>query len=130
MNKWNPLRNEEMDRLVDQLSPEARELWMEVERLAETPPEARAPNHRDKVMELVHQGAKMPEEDKLIWNQLSDLKQQALSDVVKREEKRAPMRWLANRMQEEGLRRGLNKEERKKATLGELFDLRDKDEEE
>jgi len=121
VDKWNPLRNEEMDRLVDQLSPEARKLWMEMERLTEATPEVRTPDHLDKLMELAHQSVKMPEEDQLIWNQLSDLKKQALADLEKQEEERDPMRWLANRMQEEGLRRGLNKQERRSATLGELF---------
>ncbi len=41
-----------------------------------------------------------------------------------------PLKWVSQAMQKEGLRRGLNKEERCSATLGELFDLRDKDEEE
>lgn len=39
------------------------------------------------------------------------------------------LRWLANRMQEEGLRRGLNKEQRGKLTVEEAFGLSEREEE-
>ena len=117
-----PMRNATMEELIVQLSPEGRELWLEFEQVAEMPPEQHKADYREKVTGLAMRSMQLPAEDQVLWEELAVEKKRALDKRIQREQKEADgLKWLANQMQEEGLRRGLNKEQRKTATIGELF---------
>ena len=117
-----PMRNTMMEELIGRLSPEARDLWREFERVAETPSEQHKADHRDKVTDLAMRSMQLPAEDQVLWEELAVEKKRALDERIQRERKEAAgLKWLGRQMQEEGLRQGLNKEQRKKATIGELF---------
>jgi hypothetical protein len=118
MSERTLIRTEEMERLIAQLSPEARNVWLETERLAELPEKQRQPDHRDKIIELARQSMLLPDRDQEVLNGLLAEKQQALkAHVAQQTRERNALRWLAKEMQAEGLRRGMDREERKKMTL-------------
>ena len=118
MSEGTPIRTEEMERLIAQLSPEARKVWLETERLAELPEKQRQPDHRDKITELATQSMLLPDRDQEVLNGLVTEKQQALkAHVAQQTRERNALRWLAKEMQAEGFRRGMDREERKKMTL-------------
>lgn len=109
-------RTEEMERLMEQLSPEGRELWLELEALAAE----RAPDHRGRIMEIANRIAQLPNEDQGVLDELCDAKERAFIARIEPQQQRetsSSLRWLAQEMQKEGLRRGLDKEERRKMTL-------------
>jgi hypothetical protein len=87
------IRNDVLDRLVDQLSPEARELWEMIEHLAEHVPESQkrtpegemAPEHRDRLAEVAERSARLSERDQDLWDKLSAAKKQALGAEAERQ---------------------------------------------
>jgi Cdc6-like AAA superfamily ATPase len=118
MSEGRPIRTEEMERLSAQLSPEARKVWLEMERLAELPQKQRQPDHRDKITELATQSMLLPDPDQEVFNGLIAEKQRALKAHAAQQKREGDaLRWLAKEMQKEGLRRGMDKDERKRMTL-------------
>ena len=118
MSERTLIRTEKMERLISQLSPEARKVWLETERLAELPEKKRQPDHRDKITELATQSMLLPDRDQEVFNGLIAEKKQALeAHVAQQTRERNTLRWFAKEMQAEGLRRGMDREERKKMTL-------------
>ena len=74
----------------------------------------------DRAMKRVLQG--IPEKKEEVLRRLGEGLASSSSESG-RSEAGDDLKSLSQAMKEEGLRRGLNKEERKRATLGELFDL-------
>jgi hypothetical protein len=81
-----PIRNDVLDRLVAQLSTEAREVWEMAEHLAEdvpasqkrTPTGEMAPEHRARLIEVSERSARLSERDQELWEKLSAAKKHAL----------------------------------------------------
>jgi Cdc6-like AAA superfamily ATPase len=118
MSEGTLMRTEEMERLIAQLSSEARKVWLEMERLAELPEKQRQPDHRDKIIELATQSMLLPDRDQEVLNRLVAEKQQALTDHAAQQKRKGDaLRWLGKEMQKEGLRRGMDRDERKRMTL-------------
>jgi hypothetical protein len=88
-----PIRNDVLDRLVAQLSPEAREVWERAEHLAEdvpasqkrTPAGEMAPEHRDRLVEVAERSARLSERDQELWEKLSAAKKRALGAETERQ---------------------------------------------
>ena len=60
----------------------------------------------------------LPDRDQEVFDGLVAEKQQALkAHVAQQTRERNALRWLAKEMQAEGLRRGMDREERKRMTL-------------
>jgi hypothetical protein len=127
MSEGRPIRTEEMERLSAQLSPEARKVWLEMERLAELPQNQRQPDHRDKITELATQSMLLPDPDQVVLNGLIAEKQRALKAHAAQQKREGDaLRWLGKEMQKEGLRRGMDKDERKRMTLKDYLRSRGK----
>jgi Cdc6-like AAA superfamily ATPase len=118
MSEGTLIRTEEMERLIAQLSSEARKVWLEMERLAELPQKQRQPDHRDKIIELATQSMLLPNRDQEVLNGLVAEKQQALKAHASQQKREGDaLRWLGKEIQKEGLRRGMDRDERKRMTL-------------
>lgn len=118
MSEGRPIRTEEMERLSAQLSPEARKVWLEMERLAELPEKQQQPDHRDRITDLATQSMLLPDPDQEVFDGLIAEKKRALkAHTAQQTRERNALRWLAMEMQKEGLRRGMDKDERKRMTL-------------
>lgn len=86
------IRNEMLDRLVSQLSPEGRDLWEEAERLAEDVPESlkrtpegnMTPDHRAELIGVVERSRRLPPRDQEVWDRLTAAKKHALESEVRR----------------------------------------------
>jgi hypothetical protein len=109
-------------RLSSKLSPQGRRVWNEMERLAEPPKGEWGPDHRDKLISVAARSGELPASDQPILDALLAAKKRVLlrrSESLRKESDE--LRWLIRRMQEEGLARGLNREERRNMTIGDLI---------
>ncbi len=140
-------KERELEEAMAQLSPEGRKFWewwevLTQEEEGEEPEKAEVSQEEEELWrelrEFLQKGEAMytalPEEDRRIIEQAQEM-QKALGEAELDRQTREMWggglaEWLMREMQQQGLRRGLNREKRKKATLNELFDLQDKDEEE
>jgi hypothetical protein len=108
---------------MERFSPEAREVWLEMERSVDTPPEQRQPDDKDRLTEIVERASRLlePRDQKLLFAVIVE-KQRALKAWIAEEKRDADaLTWLAGEMQEEGLRRGMSKEERQKMTVADFM---------
>jgi hypothetical protein len=116
------LSEKEIARLSSKLSPQGRRVWNEMERLAELPKGERGSDHRDKLISVAARSGELPASDQPILDKLLAEKKRVMSRRSEQMRKESDdLRWLMRVMQEEGLRRGLNREERRKMTIGDLI---------
>ena len=130
---------QEIERTKEKLSPFGRELWrawdheweepddLEEEEAELTDEDVR--EFRATMRRFEELFAQLPDQDKEHIDRILALGRElrSIREVLDMAELADDMRWLGNRMQAEGLRRGLNKEERGKMTLGEAFNLKGED---
>jgi hypothetical protein len=120
------IRNESLDALVERLSPAGKAIWLEMELLAETKGE-RSPDHMDKLSAAAERSMGLPDKDQETFALLFEHKRRVFAEHLEREKReRDNLARLGRLMQEEGLKRGLDKEERTKLTLREIMNQEDK----